>query len=123
MKLIAECKISKKKAKENFIYPIIRLPSKYKEIIGKEAEIYEIGSKSFLIVVKEDDKENNEVGQQLYNLLKFLSEKSDSQYSLTPFTQNLNSASRNIENSGNSNQTKWGRRDLNSGHRLPRPGG
>jgi len=42
MKFIGKCSISKKKEKEVFEYPGVRFPLGYKEIIGKEAKIYEI---------------------------------------------------------------------------------
>ena len=58
MKFIGKCSISKKKAKEGFKYPIIRFPLEYKEIIGKEAKIYEIDKNKFLISIDEDELDN-----------------------------------------------------------------
>ena len=62
MKFVGKCSISKKKAKEGFEYPIIRLPREYSGIIGKEAKIYEIGGNKFLVSIDEDELSN-----QLYN--------------------------------------------------------
>ena len=58
MKLVGKSIIGKKKAKEGFEYPIIRFPLEYKEIIGKEAKIYEIDKNRFLISVDEKELSN-----------------------------------------------------------------
>ena len=58
MKLVGKSVIGKKKAKEGFEYPIIRFPLEYKEIIGKEAKIYEIDKNKFLISIDESELDN-----------------------------------------------------------------
>ncbi len=58
MKLVGKSIIGKKKAKEQFEYPIIRFPLEYKEIIGKEAKIYEIDKNKFLISIDENELSN-----------------------------------------------------------------
>ncbi|MCR8454630.1 MAG: hypothetical protein NDP13_06560, partial [Crenarchaeota archaeon] len=40
MELVGKVVIRKKKAKEGFEYPYLRLPVEFSEIIGREAEIY-----------------------------------------------------------------------------------
>ena len=49
MKLIGECIVGKKKAKEGFEYPIIRFPKEFAELIGKRAVIYQIDEKNFIV--------------------------------------------------------------------------
>ncbi len=66
MKLVGECIVGKKRAKEGFEYPIIRFPKDFSELIGKEAKIYEIDKNRFLISVDE-----NELSNQLDNLIDF----------------------------------------------------
>jgi len=58
MKLAGKSVIGRKKAKEGFEYPIVRFSLEYKEIIGKEAKIYEIDKNRFLISVDENELSN-----------------------------------------------------------------
>mgnify|MGYP000129572745 CR=1 FL=1 len=60
MKFVGKCSISKKKAKEGFEYPIIRLPREYSGVIGREAKIYEIDENRFLVLIDEG-KLNNQL--------------------------------------------------------------
>ena len=57
------------KPKKDIEYPLIRLPKEYKDLIGKEALIYEIGKNKFLITVNEDSED--ELYNWLYNQLDF----------------------------------------------------
>ena len=63
MKLVGKCSILRMKPKKDIEYPLIRLPKEYKDLIGKEALIYEIGKNKFLITVNEDSED------ELYNWL------------------------------------------------------
>ena len=69
MKLVGKCSILRMKPKKDIEYPLIRLPKEYREIIGKEALIYEIDKNKFLISV--DKKLNIELYNWLYNQLDF----------------------------------------------------
>ncbi len=62
MKLVGKSIIGKKKAKKGFKYPIVRSPLEFREIIGKEAKIYQLDDKNFLI----------SLDQQLDNLFEFV---------------------------------------------------
>jgi hypothetical protein len=61
MQYIGTSKISKLNPKPNLTYPLIRLPKRYKSIIGKTAHIYESweeGQKAIVLVFDEtEDKE------------------------------------------------------------------
>ena len=59
--------IGKKEAKDKFEYPIIRFSLEYREIIEREALIYEIDKNKFLISVDE-----NELSNELDNSIKFV---------------------------------------------------
>ena len=61
MKPIGECSVLRMRPKKNIEYPLIRLPKKYKHLIGKRASIYELDRNKFLIFV--DDRLYN----RLYN--------------------------------------------------------
>ena len=63
MKLVGKCSILRMKPKKDIEYPLIRLPKEYKDLIGREAIIYEIDRNKFLISV------NNELEDELYNWL------------------------------------------------------
>jgi intergrase/recombinase len=52
---IGKCKIILKNAKKNISYPMVRFPSKYIHLVGKQAKIYRIDNASYLIVIQEDD--------------------------------------------------------------------
>ncbi len=58
------------KPKKGIEYPLIRLPKEYKDLIGKEAKIYEIDKNKFLISV--DRSSEDELYNWLYNQLDFL---------------------------------------------------
>ena len=50
---VGESKVYKLKARANFVYPAIRLPAEYTDLIGKTAKIYELnsnGGKALLLV-------------------------------------------------------------------------
>ena len=63
MEFLSSSKISKKRAKEGFEYPIIRLPKELSSIIGKIADIYRVDENKFLVVIKDIPKLDN----KLYN--------------------------------------------------------
>ena len=53
IKKVGESKVYKLKARANFVYPAVRLPAEFMELIGKTAEIYELshnGTKALLLV-------------------------------------------------------------------------
>ena len=61
MRYIGTSKISKLNPKPNLTYPLIRLPQRYKTVIGKTAHIYEScedGQKAIVLVF--DETENQE---------------------------------------------------------------
>ena len=61
MQYIGTSKISKLNPKPNLTYPLIRLPQRYKTVIGKTAHIYESceeGQKAIVLVF--DETENKE---------------------------------------------------------------
>ena len=66
MRYIGTSKISKLNPKPNLTYPLIRLPQRYKTIIGKTAHIYESseeGQRAIVLVFDEAESketENNE---------------------------------------------------------------
>ena len=49
MRLIGECSITKKKAKREFEYPMVRFPKEFRHLIGKKARIYRIDENNFLV--------------------------------------------------------------------------
>ena len=63
MKLVGKCSILRMKPKKDVEYSLIRLPKEYRDLIGREAIIYEIDKNKFLISV------NNELEGELYNWL------------------------------------------------------
>ncbi len=69
MKLVGKCSILRMKPKKDIEYPLIRLPKEYKDLIGKEAIIYEIDKNKFLISV--DENLDIELYNWLYNQLDF----------------------------------------------------
>ena len=61
MQYIGTSKISKLNPKPNLIYPLIRLPQRYKTVIGKTAHIYESSDEGQTnIVLVFDESENKE---------------------------------------------------------------
>ena len=69
MRLVGKCSILRMKPKKDIEYPLIRLPKEYKDLIGKEALIYEIDKNKFLISV--NDNSEHELYNWLYNQLDF----------------------------------------------------
>jgi hypothetical protein len=62
MQYIGTSKISKLNPKPNITYPLIRLPQRYKTIIGKTAHIYELseeGQKNIVLVFDETETQEN----------------------------------------------------------------
>ena len=59
MELISSSKISKKRAKKGFEYPIIRLPRGCSDIIGKTAEIYRVDENKFLVIIRDSPRLDN----------------------------------------------------------------
>ncbi len=77
MEFLSSSKISKKKAKEGFEYPIVRFPRECSDIIGKTAEIYKIDEDKFLVIVKDSPKLDN----KLYNRATISKNKRDHEIS------------------------------------------
>ncbi len=48
---VGECKVSRKRAKKNIEYPIIRFPSDYKFLVGQHVKIYRIAENSYLLTI------------------------------------------------------------------------
>ncbi|MCD6502875.1 MAG: hypothetical protein J7K58_01375, partial [Euryarchaeota archaeon] len=64
MKLLSSSKISKKKAKKGFEYPIIRLPRECSDIIGKTAEIYRVDENKFLVIIRDSPRLDNKLSNR-----------------------------------------------------------
>ena len=73
MKLVGECIVGKKKAKEGFEYPIIRFPKEFSELIGRRVEIYQLDEKNFLVSLELSNWLSNRL--ELLKLDKNLLEK------------------------------------------------
>jgi len=77
MERIGETKIGKLTPKPHLTYPLIRLPPKFADIIGKKAQIFEIeyeGSKAFLIVVAEEVIKTGDIEKRVSGLEKQVEE-------------------------------------------------
>ena len=117
MKKIGETKIGKLTPKPHITYPLIRLPPEFVDVIGRKAQIFETeygGNKAFLIVVSEEvikPNIDNELEKRVSELENKVKELSDTVSALIS------------SNGFKATKYEWGRRDLNSGHRLPKPGG
>ncbi len=48
---VGECKVSRKRAKKNIEYPIIRFPSDYEFLVGQHVKIYRIAENSYLLTI------------------------------------------------------------------------
>ena len=74
MQYIGTSKISKLNPKPNLTYPLIRLPQRYKTVIGKTAHIYESceeGQKAIVLVFDEpEDKEKENKDRVIQPVIK-----------------------------------------------------
>ncbi len=120
MKFIGKSSILRMKPKKNIEYPLIRLPKEYRDLIGKEAKIYEISENKFLILVNED-KDESELYNWLYNQLKSSKTKRNLEEKNKEIRSNINSFSDEKIKKISKIQKTCPRRDLNPGHGLERP--
>ncbi len=115
MERVFESKVTALKASKTRIYPTIRLPKEFSEIIGKKTEIYTTsyeGKLAFLVVVDHESL-NKEVKLDLEKRISELEQKYEELYAAV-FGKN------NSENQASSGKSCSGR-DLNPGRRLERP--
>ncbi len=73
MHYIGTSKISPLYSKGSIIYPQIRLPQRYNDVIGKNAQIFETeynGKRAFFIVTEESEKTKNSVFKFVDKVLK-----------------------------------------------------
>ena len=118
MKLVGKCSILRMKPKRDIEYPLIRLPKEYKDIIGKEALIYEIDKNKFLILI---DNNSDRLYNQLYNQPNFHKANKNSSKKTKEIKNDLDFIPQNPKNSNPIPQTKWEGWDSNPGRRLPKP--
>ena len=123
MKWIKELRINKMQPKSTVKYPIIRLPSKYSDLIGKKVQLFETevnGCLAFMVVISKDKEviQGVSITSNTWSIEKRLSELENKVKELSDTVSALISSNDLI-----TTKYEWGRRDLNSGHRLPKPGG
>ncbi len=79
---IGTSKISKLTAKPNLTYPLIRLPQRYENVIGKAAHIYESseeGQKSIILVF--DEAESKEIENKEKVIQPIIKQNAESDFS------------------------------------------
>ncbi|MDK2876319.1 MAG: hypothetical protein PWQ22_729 [Archaeoglobaceae archaeon] len=105
MELVGKFFIRKKKAKEGFEYPYLRLPVDFSQLVGCEAEIYRVEDWFFIRVV----------GNRVANSENILSEDKTPQPSKRKSNNIKNQkSSYNLLNCSDSRK-KWARPDSNRG--------
>ncbi len=98
---IGECKITLKRAKKNISYPMVRFPSEYLNLAGKQARIYRVDTNSYMVVIQDGEELHNQP-KKLHNPKGILSMR-----------ENLNDIPETRKNT--QNQKGCGGWDLNPG--------